>query len=192
MQHGRKIMVQANYHAPTHVHEAVGVFTDLSKLDAAISELEHTAFPRHDISVLGNKKEIQERLQDGSIRLEWLEDYPEAPRDISVRPEEKTIGTTVLIGICGYIGGCIAAISVGTASTVYLLAAIAAGSILGIGIGMFAALAIWQQAQKKIQNQIDKGGLLLWVRTPEPEREELAQDIMRRHDGKHVHIHTII
>lgn len=176
-----------------YVREAVGVFDNVEKLDAAIAELEVTAFPRHDISVLGNDNEIKAKLKDGSISLDWLEDYPETPRDISVRPEERTIGTTVLIGVCGYIGGCAAIIAAGpTASTMELLSVIGIGSLIGLGTGLFLAFLMWKKAKKSAQNQMKRGGFLLWVRTPGPDKEKIAQTIMQKHGGKHVHIHSIM
>jgi hypothetical protein len=38
-------------------------------------------------------------------------------------------------------------------------------------------------------NQIDQGGILLWVRVRDKEREDLAVKIMKGHSGRDVHVH---
>ena len=42
-----------------------------------------------------------------------------------------------------------------------------------------------------IQEQIDHGGLLLWVRTRDEDHEKRAVDILKKHSGKDVHLHDI-
>jgi len=53
---------------PENIREAVGVFDNPEKVDAAIADLEGTAFPRHDISVLGSKKEVREKLDPKPLK----------------------------------------------------------------------------------------------------------------------------
>jgi hypothetical protein len=38
-------------------------------------------------------------------------------------------------------------------------------------------------------DQIEGGGILLWVRVPNKEREKLAVDILKGHSGTDVHVH---
>jgi len=40
-----------------------------------------------------------------------------------------------------------------------------------------------------LQEQIDHGGLLLWVRTRDSEHEKRAVDILSKHSGRDVHVH---
>ena len=174
------------------MREAVGVFDNIEQLDKAIAELETTAFPRQDISVLGNKNKVEEKFGSDTVKPEWVEDNPATPRGISIRPEEKTIGATVLIGVPAYFGGCIGALIVNPATNLILLGAVALGSLIGAGIGYAAFLGLKQRHNRAIKRQIDKGGLLLWVRTPGPHREVKAKDILRRYGAKHVHIHNIV
>src|SRR5690606_11393020 len=87
---GSKLMIQKD-----EIREAVGVFDDQNQLDAAVAELEVTAFPRQDISVL-SQQQVQERFGDDT-RTEWFEDNPAAPRSVPLRPEERHIGAGVII-----------------------------------------------------------------------------------------------
>ncbi len=172
--------------------EAVGIFIDTQELDAAIAELEVTAFPRHDISVLGNEKQIQERFGKRRLTARKLEDHPGAPRTISIRPEEKTIGATVFVGVCAYICGTIFALSAGAQNALGLVSAITAGSLLGALIGLTIIIFIWRKLDLSSQSQMKKGGLVLWVRTPDAEREQLAMRIMKKHGARNIHVHTVM
>lgn len=171
------------------VREAIGVFDNQDKLDAAIQELEATHFPRRDISVLGSAEELQKRFGSDAVDPALLKDSPRAPRSVSVRPEEKTIGATALIGALGYFGGCIAAMIVNPAANIVLLGAIALGSLIGAGIGGAIITMVRKNLKESIQRQIKKGGILVWVRTPEPRKEKTAQHILNKNGAKHVYMH---
>jgi len=177
--------------AQEKTREAVAIFHDTDKLDAAVDELETSEFARHDISVLGNKEKVEERFGKDAVKPEWLEDNPNAPRGISIRPEERTIAASVMVGVPAYIGGCAGALAVNPASNIMLLGAVAVGSIIGALVGGAGVYAINNKITKRINRQISKGGLLLWVQTPDPEKEKTALDILRKQGGQHVHIHEI-
>jgi hypothetical protein len=38
-------------------------------------------------------------------------------------------------------------------------------------------------------NQIKNGGILIWVRARDKDREKLAVDILQEHSGRDVHVH---
>ena len=175
----------------TFAREAIGIFDDQEKLDAAIQELEATHFPRRDISVLGSAEEIEKRFGSEAVDPDLLKDSPRTLRSISIRPEEKTIGATAFIGLLGYVGGCIAALIVNPATSLILLSAIALGSLIGAGIGGFIIKMIRSNMHEHIQKQIKKGGVLVWVRTPEPRKEKNAKDILTRNGAKHIYMHGI-
>jgi hypothetical protein len=42
-----------------------------------------------------------------------------------------------------------------------------------------------------LRDQIDRGGLLLWVRTRHTTDEQRAVDILKRHSGGEVHVHAL-
>jgi hypothetical protein len=75
------------------------------------------------------------------------------------------------------------------------LAAIAAAAAAGLGAGglIGASLAglIGQQRAQQLDEQLRHGGLLLWVRVWDKEREERAVDILSRHSARDVHVHEI-
>jgi hypothetical protein len=173
------------------IREAVGIFDNEKDLEAAIVELEATAFPRHDISVLGNTKEMRKTFGASAVAPEEIEDNPDAPRGIPVMPEEKAIGGAVLTGVCAYIGGCIAAVGANSLPDAALLFSITAGSVAGGAIGLAGALFIRGLFKRSVRQQIKKGGLVLWVNTPQRSLEKIACAIMEKHGGRHIHIHKI-
>ena len=42
-----------------------------------------------------------------------------------------------------------------------------------------------------MQEQLDHGGLLLWVRTTDPDHEEHAMTILKRNGAEDVHVHDL-
>jgi hypothetical protein len=96
-----------------------------------------------------------------------------------------------MTGVCAYIGGCIAAIAANSLSDAALLFSITAGSIVGGALGLAAALFIRAIFKRNINRQIKKGGLVLWVNTPQEKLEKIACAIMEKHGGRHIHVHRI-
>lgn len=170
------------------IREAVGIFDSERKLDAAIAELEGTAFPRHDISVAGRDYKYPAGLSPSAYEME---DDPDAPRHVPIMPEEKNIGAAFLTGVCAYIGGCIAAFLAHALPPVELLVAITGGSLAGGAIGFGLMMLVREFIKRDVQKQLNKGGLVLWVHTVSARAEETACAIMRKHGGRHVHVHSI-
>jgi hypothetical protein len=42
-----------------------------------------------------------------------------------------------------------------------------------------------------LQEQLDHGGMLLWVRTWDSEKEKNALEILQKHSGRDVHLHAL-
>lgn len=169
------------------VREAVGVFDNPDDLNEAIAELEATAFPRGTLSVLGSHQAIKKKFGRGDVVPEILEGNPDTPRREPVRPEERGLGAAALVGGGAYVGAAAAAIGAGAIS---IPAIVTAAAIAG-GSGAILAKIIDNRYRERIKKQVDKGGLILWVQTPEPAQEELACEILQKHHARHVHVHAI-
>lgn len=171
--------------------EALGLFNDMDSLQAAIRELEATAFPRDAISILGHRHALEDGFGTPQIQPYLAEDDPDAPRTAPVRGEEHTIGATALVGCGAYIGAVVAGIALAPASVpVTLMAIVLAG---GSGAAIAGALVsrLKHRHDKNVHDQIAHGGLLMWVHTPDAERERLACDILDRHGAHDVHVHDM-
>lgn len=178
---------------PGMFKEAVCVFNNPKDLQNCIRTLEGSAFPRQDISVMGQRSELEEVFSAPAIDPYKVMDDPSTPRQAPARPEEQTIGASALIGGSAYVGAMAMAL---TAGAVALPATIVGAAVLGAAgggaLGAVLTKLLGDNYSKNIEEQINKGGLLLWVRTPDEHKEMLAKVIMRQHNGHSVHIQQMI
>ena len=91
------------------------------------------------------------------------------------------VGATAAAGAIVATGGTLAA----------GIAAAAVGGGAGGLIGTTLAGWVGDTHAKHLQEQLDRGGLLLWVRTTDDKREKRAVDILSKHSGHDVHVHSI-
>lgn len=167
------------------VKEVVGIFDDKESLDSAVAELEVTNFSRDKLSVLGSQKAMEEHFGKAEVPPEKAEDDPDAPRSPPVHPEEETLGTAAIVGGGAYVGAVGLAVAAGAAFTV---PAVLTAAALGGGAGGVLAKLLGDYYTGHIENQIEKGGLLLWVQTPTADEEEQAKQIIEKHGGHDVHV----
>jgi hypothetical protein len=175
------------------VHEAVGVFNDADSLQAALDDLQMNGFMRQELSILADEKAVEEKLGHIYKRVEDIEDNPKAPRTIFVSNETIGEGIGAIFGTPLYIAA-VTATAVVVASGGTLATAIGAavtGGLGGASLGMLLAALLAKHHADYIQNQIEHGGLLLWVHLRSPDLEEKAKDILSRHSAHDVHIHEI-
>jgi hypothetical protein len=175
------------------VREAVGVFASPETLQEAIDELMSSGFDRADLSLLATEKAIDEKLGHKYQKIAELEDDPIVPRCCYVSTESVGDAQGGLIGGLMYVGATAAAGAVvATGGTLALV--IAAAAIAGGVGGLFGSiLAKWvgDQHADHLQEQLDHGGLLLWVRTWDSDDERCAVETLSKHSGRDVHVHTL-
>ena len=58
-------------------------------------------------------------------------------------------------------------------------------------IGTLLARWIGDHHARYLQEQMEHGGLLLWVRTRDVEKEKRASEILSKHSGRDVHLHAL-
>lgn len=172
------------------VKEAVAVFHDVSDLDAAVEELRQSGFKHDDISLLASEQTVVKKLGHRYERVEELEDDPNVPR-VAYRTR-SSIGESedMIIGSLTYLPAVVAAGTV-VASAGVVAAAVTGTAIAGALIGTILARWLDKHHAEHLQEQLDRGGLLLWVRTPDEEAERRALEILTRHSAHDVHIHTL-
>lgn len=179
--------------APTTRTEAAAVFDDAGRMQAAIDDLLNHGFDQADISLLASDKAVEQKLGHLYERVHQLEDAADAPRKEYVSTAARGDAQGGIIGGLMYVGALAAAGAVfasGGTLGVALAGAAAAGGAGGAA-GAVLAKVIGDRHGEELQAQLDRGGLLLWVRTREPELETRAQEIRRRHSGQDVHLHEL-
>ncbi len=175
------------------IREVVGVFNNSDTLQKAIDELQTQGFARHHMSVLADAITVEKKLGHIYRRVEELEDNPNVPRTIFVPLDSIGSAEGGLIGAPLYIASCTAAAIV-TVSQGSLLTAVMAAIASGAGgalIGNIFAKRLGKHHADYIQEQIKRGGLLLWVFLPDTKHEKQAIKILKKYSARDVHIHNI-
>jgi hypothetical protein len=175
------------------VREAVGLFNRAEDLQSAIDELLSSGFDRSELSLLASETTMQEAFGHRFKIVNALADDPTIPRSAYVSPEAIGDAQGGLIGAFSYVGAASAAAAVvasgGTVAAIITAVVLAGGSggLLGSLLGKW----LGDRHTEYLENQIERGGLLLWVRTRDPVRERRAVEILKRHSGAEVHVHAL-
>ncbi|MDM7931487.1 hypothetical protein [Tabrizicola sp.] len=174
-----------------NVPEAVGIFDTFESLQKAIYDLMIAGFSRYDISLLADQKVLEEKLGKAFWTAPELADNPDAPRAAFV--SEEAIGELegAIAGGLFFLGSYIAMMALLTpASTIAAsIAAIAIGGSPTAVLGTLLARRVGRHHKDFYANQIKHGGILLWVRTWDKDKAELAVKILKGHSGRDVHVH---
>ena len=175
------------------VREAVGVFKGADTLQAAIDELLQSGFHRAELSLLASEQAVEHKLGHRYQKVSSLADDRTIPRAAYISPEAIGGAEGALIGVLSYVGAVAAAGAI-VASGGTLTAVIVGAALTGGAGGLIgSALAKWvgEDHAHRLQQHLDHGGLLLWVRTRTPANEERAVTILKKHSGEQVHIHAL-
>ena len=173
------------------LREVVGVFDAVDRLQSAIDDLLISGFDRSEISLLAEADKVRQKLGDKEVSANELEDSAAAPRTPYIDRESLNIGKASIVGVLFYVGVIVGA-GLAFAYGLSLTSAIAIGLLTGAAAGVLGLLIsklVGDRQANWAQSQLKHGGLLLWARAWNDERERAAIDIMRRHGGRDVHAH---
>jgi len=174
------------------IREAVAVFHDPEALQAAVSDLQSHGFDRAEISFIareGFSGHVAEEYREAGE----VEDRPdvtrEAPTDETDIRQRRTLEISMAATIAAFAAVGFTVLGGGAPALAAGVGAVAAGGVGGLG----ALLGrLYGQGQDRfVQEQIDRGGVLLWVRTRDAEAETRALDILRRHAAEDAHVHEV-
>ncbi|MEH6662806.1 MAG: hypothetical protein V7679_14240 [Parasphingorhabdus sp.] len=175
----------------SEIREAVGIFDSEEQLQAAIDDLLSHGFNRAEISVLAPVAAVEEKLGHRFKSVAELEDDPEAMSKAYVPVETIGDAEGAVIGSLLYVGAFAGIVLVASGGA--LAAALAALALGGSGtaLGVVLAQFIKQHHADYIAEQLEKGGLLLWVRTWDQKDEAKAVELLSAHSAHDVHIHAL-
>ena len=177
----------------TKIREAVGVFHDEKTLQSAVDGLLIAGFDQSHLSLLAGERAVETKLGHRYEKVAELEDDPTVPTKAFDDVDSRTEGKAAIVGGLFYVGAVAAAgiivASGGTAAAALIAAALAGGG--GGLIGAALAQFIEHRHAHRLQEQLDHGGLLLWVRTPLENDERRAIEILRAHGADDVHVHDL-
>ncbi|MGE3246621.1 MAG: hypothetical protein AB7F96_20690 [Beijerinckiaceae bacterium] len=174
------------------VREAVAVFASEKAMQGAIDELLVSGFNQADVSLMASEEAIRSQFGGRYTKVQELEDARGAPREAYVSPESIGDAEGAIIGTLMYVGAGIfmgpAAAAGGGLAAMLGAAAIGGGS--GAAIGSWLAMFIGDEHARYIDEQLRRGGLVVWVRIWDVAHEQKALDILKKHSGTDVHIHA--
>jgi hypothetical protein len=179
--------------ADTFSREAVGIFHDEKSLRSAADALMISGFDRSYLSLLASDKAVDQKLGHHYGRVAELEDDPDVPTQAYVGSDSRAeaqgaiVGGLVYVGAIASIGAIVA--SGGTMAAALIGAVVAGGA--GGALGTVLARLLSTHHAANLETQLQRGGLLLWVRTADAEHEQRAIDILRQHGAEDVHVHTL-
>ena len=173
--------------------EAVAVFHDIAPLQAAIDDLLTQGFDHAELSILASDKAIRAKLGDTYSSTTEFEDDPDVPRMGYVPGESIGDAKGAIIGAAMYfpavVGSLLVVGSGGTLIGAVSVAALAGGA--GAAVGAALARLIGSDHANILDEQLARGGIVLWVRTRDKAHEDLAIKTLKRHGGDHVHLHVL-
>lgn len=175
------------------VREAVAAFSKSEDLEGAIEELLSSGFARAEISLLAGTEAVEQKLGHSFTSTRDLEDDPTVPVTAYVAKESIVEGEGAVIGGLMYLGAFIGfapVVASGGAIGAAILAAVLGGGG-GAAIGSIFAGLLGKKHADYLNDQLEHGGLLLWVRTRDAEHEKRAVEILSRHSGQDVHVHGV-
>ena len=172
------------------VREAVAVFDDVSSLESAVDDLRAAGFAKDQISLLAGHETVEQTLGHMYQRVEEMEDDPAAPRTAFVSGKSMDARENRLLGSLTILPTMIAAGTV-VATAGAVAAAVVATAVAGALLGTVFGHWMDRRHAEWLQEQLDRGGILLWVRTPTEEDERSALAVLTRYSAHDVHIHEI-
>jgi len=66
-----------------------------------------------------------------------------------------------------------------------------AGGALGAGLGALLLIAVARHHAEHVKQQLARGGMVLWVRTPDPLAEKRVMAVLNQCGARLVHIHEV-
>tara|TARA_R110000824_G_scaffold104214_2_gene247308 strand:+ start:9475 stop:10509 length:1035 start_codon:yes stop_codon:yes gene_type:complete len=175
------------------VREAVGVFQSERALQTAVDALLSHGFDRAELSLLAPVSSVEKELGHSFTSVKVLEDDAAVPTtayvstDVIGDAEGGVFGGFIYVGALATLTAVVAS---GGAIGAAIIAA-AAGGIGGGAIGGILAKIIGQHHADYVEDQLERGGLLLWVRTWNAADEKHAVKILTDHSGSDVHVHEL-
>ena len=168
--------------------EATAVFHNAKKLDAAVEALKQAGFKNDALSLLASEDAVEKKLGHRYERVEEMEDSEDAPRVTYRTQADLDDSEGTIIGSLTFLPAVIAAGTV-VASAGVVAAAVTGTAIAGALIGTVLTRWLDHKHADLLQEQLEHGGLLLWVNTPTSAEQESAVRILMDQGGTDVHVH---
>jgi hypothetical protein len=174
-----------NSEPPKYETEIVAIFNSPQQLDAAVSDLCSAGWDRAELSLLGKKNALTPNARAEDIAYSSIAPRSPVTTDTDERQEGALAG-----GLAGVVASFVASgaiIATGGTAVVALVGAAAAGGG-GAVAGNFIGHMLSQQMAEPMDEQIARGGIVLWALLRSTDQGTRARDILSKHGAADVHI----
>jgi len=159
--------------------EVGALFGSREDLQAAVDRLQQAGFDRAQLTLLADTAVVEEKL-GGSVPSPQILADPDAPRQAVADRADEGNAQGVAIGVPALIAAFIAA-GATAAAGVTIAGAVIATAAAGGGAGIVgSALAGWidRRQADHFDEQLKRGGILLWVTCADPTAAEKARTVI--------------
>ncbi|HLG87261.1 MAG TPA: hypothetical protein VKZ79_08695 [Alphaproteobacteria bacterium] len=173
------------------IREVVGVFNDQEHMQLAVDDLQAHGFNRANLTTAADSRTMQRQTGHGYIDVRDIEDDGDVPRAIYVSKRSLGNAEGVLIGIAIYVPTCIAAaiLAARGATDITLIIGVLIVAAVGGLLGFMFARRLDGAYTQRIREQLEHGGIVLWVSVYSDVQEKLAMEILQTAAGRDVHAH---
>jgi hypothetical protein len=169
------------------ISEVVAVFDDPERLERAVSALQSHGFDRADLSFLA-RDALVERCSD---HVQRLANDPATRREVVVSDTDFRQGRVLGTGLAATIAAFAAAGFTVATGGVAAAAIAATAAVAGVGaVSTLVGCKLAKDEESFLDDQLARGGVLLWVRTPEADAERRATEVLRRF-STHIYVHEL-
>lgn len=174
------------------IREAVGIFSNSEMLEAAINQLVISGFKSDAINLLAGEGSVRDSLGDFYIKSHKAVDSPMGPKTAFVVKNHGTlahdaIGSLLLLSAT--ISGGVLLVSAGAFGSP-LLAAFATAPLVG-GVTAVLLKTLQKSDADYLEEQLEMGHMLLFVRTENTEQETAALTTLSAHTAYDAKIYNV-
>jgi len=175
------------------IREAVGLFNDIGAVHDCIEELQIQGFDRSDITMLSRPEVNGSKSTLPIVDTKQTEDSPTASRGPVVELDSASNAQGAILGAPIYIFTlCGAGISAAIGLSLPLLLLISGiAGIIGSAVGVFAMRIILSRQNGYYRQQLDHGGIPLWIHTRDAAHEKQAIETLTQNRARDVHLHNL-
>ena len=169
----------------TSIREVVGVFFDDETLKSALADLKAEDFTHDEIGLLAGEHTVKESLGDLYDEINDCDECENSPKMAFVKKDSvgdtysSLSGGLSVIGATSAMGAIVASAGILGGA----LVAAASGAVAVAGVGALVTGLIYQSDAEYLNEQVEKGHLLLFVRADDTASEEKAIKIMASNRG---------
>jgi hypothetical protein len=175
------------------VREVVGAFRSAESLESAITELASSGWDKSEMSLLAQDGVFQPGIPAHGHDMHQAADEAEVKRSPVVEEEDVRQGRTLATSLAAVIAAFAASgatILTGGGALAAVIGAAAAGGGAAAAVN---TIGRWISGSRSdfLRDQVDQGGILLWVKVKNGGQEAQASEVLRRHGATDVHVHEI-